>query len=247
VLCHVHYCSLYARSPYRYRHFQSNCTACTTLRRTSIFVSGSVRDMCNKHQWTKLPKFLIGVSSGGSFLSSFFSENLHKEHNLHFAALALYITPTSAISQVQYFPPTVFVTMPKDNPGNRADAVSRLLPEFQLHGIPVEVHECSEFLFSPDFITSRTNQVTPKLAAWLVSYLQDVGKIDNSFKFKFNPRNIDFAWDHEYRRQALEEKYSNPDIAIACLSELMNVAWAGHEMTQEFADDVIAFFVKQIV
>eukprot|EP00435_Cladocopium_sp_Y103_P045084 s414_g12.t2 len=178
----------------------------------------------------EMPLFALGASSGGDFVGLLpgaeSSSGLGK-----LACIVPEIMPVD--STVNTNVPTLFIHMPRDK--RTAAGVQENIQDLKSRNVRV-----SEIRAEPQKVTEEflTKCVDAKKAEQLVKAYQEGGIIDSD-GFLTNDGRTRF-WTATTEKVLGTEKDSLvPD--ESCMSELMNVAWAMHEFTSQFAKEVFDF------
>jgi hypothetical protein len=190
------------------------------------------------------PLFLLGASSGGSFVASFAAEN--KALSVYASAICVQI---SAIRQTNHVhvPPTLFVHMASD--GHTARAVGRTVEQLNKKStagaaVSAAQYICQSKPLLPSYFHDHGEALTAADSATLVAALTAGGLVDAATgKLKDDPRMTD--WRQVASRALphvvpLKDSLKPDESAV---SELLNLAWAAHEITDEYLPETFKWFL----
>jgi len=176
----------------------------------------------------EMPLFALGASSGGDFVGL-----LPGADSSSLGKLACIVPEVMSVdSEVNANVPTLFIHMPKDK--RTAAGVQENIQDLKSRNVRV-----SEIRAEPQKITEEflMKCMDAKKAQQLVKVYQEDGIIDSD-GFLTNDGRSRF-WTGSAEKVLGTSESLVPD--ESCLSELMNVAWAMHEFTSQFAKEVFDF------
>ena len=189
------------------------------------------------------PLFLLGASSGGSFVGSFSAEG--RALNVYTSAICVQI---SAIRQTNHVhvPPALFVHMASD--GHTARAVGRIVEQLNKKSAggaaAAAQYICQSKTLIPSYFQDHGAALTATDSATLVAALTTSGMVDAATgKLKDDPRMTD--WRH-VASKALPHIVPSKDSLKpdeSAVSELLNLAWAAHEITDEYLPETFKWFL----
>ena len=210
-------------------------------KRRALF--SSIDKGVSSTQMMNPPLFLLGASSGGSFVASFAAES--RNLSLHVSAICVQI---SAIRQTNHVhvPPTLFVHMASD--GHTSRAVGRSIEQLNkksVGGVAVAAqHVCQSKVISPSYFHDHGQALSAADSATLVAALTAAGMIDAATgKLKDDPRMTEWR---QVVSKALPHVVPSKDSLKpdeSAVSELLNMAWAAHEITDEYLPETFKWFL----
>lgn len=229
------------------RHFYAFLKKSTNVgsKRRELF--SSTETMLGKGvsatQMMSPPLFLLGASSGGSFVASFAAES--RNLSLHVSAICVQI---SAIRQTNHVhvPPTLFVHMTSD--GHTSRAVGRIIEQLNkrsVGGVMVAAqHLCQSKAITPSYFHDHGQALSVVDSATLVAALTAAGIIDAATgKLKDDPRMTDWRQTASKALPHVVLSRDNLKPDESAVSELLNLAWAAHEITDEFLPETFQWFL----
>lgn len=184
----------------------------------------------------QLPVVGLGSSTGGYFLSVF-------AHQFKFHALVLMVAE-GQFGEVQnrtYYPPVLFVHMPKDEA--RAEHIKFSLELLKMKGVEAEDERCMELPVLSDFFTQRIPGVDNDTSRRMVGVLQQSGCVDDRGFVKQDSRWFD--WDFPFKKQGILAMKQDPRFQVQVQEEL-NIAFGFHEFTSLPSERIFAWFSKHI-
>ncbi|CAJ1445966.1 unnamed protein product [Effrenium voratum] len=172
------------------------------------------------------PLLAMGASSGGAFVGL-----LPAAQDLNLKCIVPEIMDVQ--SDLNDKVPTLFIHMPRDH--RTARGVKENIQDLQDRNVRV-----TELSAKPRRVTSEFLQkcVTAELAKKLLRSFEEGGVIDSSGYLQEDPRARGWV---SAAKELLPEELDSLEPDESCLAELMNVAWAFHEFTAEFAPQIIDF------
>jgi hypothetical protein len=256
VLFVAHGCSLHAydfwdKSPY--------CTHCTGLPEDRLFVLRALklnmavitisslgkcwsyqREMENV-QWIiqhwvhinkleNLPKFAMGASSGGYFVSSLATK-------MKFNSICIMIAEGvfENIDMLENYPPTLFVHMVKDR--FRARAILSNMAQLAEAGVEVKEIRCEQFPLDADFLAKRIPGLDRSFADKLIEVFNEKGFLDENGYLKKDGRAL------KWKETLLEKKLIHEKFELfSHVNEELNLAFAYHEFTSLKNDEIFEWF-----
>lgn len=138
-------------------------------------------------------------------------------------------------------PPSLYIHMPRDRHTSRLVAAN--VKTLQQNGIiATEVH-CKPLQIKDDFFSSRLSNISANTSKALVAAYKAEGLLDSNSYLSEEPRMSSWRIVVERTREKLEPG-AMQDLLVADaspLSEVMNVAYASHEMCATFATEMLEF------
>eukprot|EP00668_Euglena_longa_P029279 GGOE01036625.1.p1 GENE.GGOE01036625.1~~GGOE01036625.1.p1 ORF type:complete len:359 (+),score=68.82 GGOE01036625.1:57-1079(+) len=178
-----------------------------------------------------LPVFALGASSGGAFLPML-------TQTMHLSALAVQIMATSTALLTPQFPPTAFIHMPRD--GRTARHVEANVLALNRSGVPAHNWPQPPLRVSARFFSDYVDSIGLQLSDRIFKALKDADYLDDRDELKADPRHS--GW-REVLKSAISELR---DVSMAPdespLSEVMNLAYAAHEITDVYMRETLKFF-----
>jgi len=188
------------------------------------------------------PLFMLGASSGGSFVGTYGAES--KAMGTPASAICVQISGVRQTSH-GHLPPTLFVHMAQDTHTSRV--VGRTVEQLtkKTGGVAVaQQHACMPKPLVPSFFADHGAALSPADSAALVAALKDAGFVDaNTGRLKYDPRSSDWR---PVATKALPSIFPGVDSLKADespVSELLNLAWGEHEITDEYLHETMQFFL----
>lgn len=196
------------------------------------------------------PLFMLGASSGGAAVGAFAmlgSGQPMRFPYLHTAALCVQISAVHPVPGA-VLPPAMFMLMERDS--RTMEAVQALLP--QLGSADHQVRRCAPRPIAADFFLRHGAVSSAAESALLQEALLRGGFIDSTtLMLVDDPRHTD--WRSAVQQAMSAASAQHPALAAQSLvadespiSELINVAWAQHEITDESIEEVLDFFVAHV-
>lgn len=188
------------------------------------------------------PLFLLGASSGGSFVGTYGAES--KALGTPASAICVQI---SGVRQTNHghLPPTLFVHMAQDSHTSRV--VARTVEQLTKKtgsGSAAQQHACLPKPLVPSFFADHGAALAAHDSATLVAALKEAGFVDGtSGRLKYDPRSSDWR---PVATKALPAVFPALDTLKADespVSELLNLAWGEHEITDEYLDETMQWFL----
>jgi len=201
-----------------------------------------------------LPLFLLGASSGGSFVGNLGQKS--KQIGLPITAVCIQISGlhhtrhagTTAV--MEPFPGFLFVHMAKDE-GLARHIETNLAAREQMPLPVMKELKCDPLPITGTFFSDHGNALNKDDSAALVAAFKQAGMIDASTNLLVHdPRdetNSKYNW-RALATKVLPHIVPSRDTLRADhspISELLNLAWALHEITDAHLDEVMAFFFSQ--
>ncbi|KAI8462388.1 MAG: hypothetical protein J3K34DRAFT_189448 [Monoraphidium minutum] len=201
-------------------------------------VKRALKELLAREALAALPLYALGASSGGAFVLALAAElkldgvcsEIMASHSVDEAALL-------AKTAFGRYPPTAFAHMPRDARTARGVAENaRVLKE---QGVPVKVVEVHPVAVTAEWLAARVPELAPPLAGAVVAALAKADMLGPDGMLKADPRQT--AWRDAVR--AAPGGAALPTAADASgLSEVLNVAWARHEIASSPLSEVLDFF-----
>lgn len=206
------------------------------------FVAKSIKHM---QKILQLPStaftYLIGASSGGNFVFEFayYSKTLYE---LEISGICVQISPGGRHA-FEFRIPVVFLHMPRDV--RTANAVNKTIRALLNANVCTEEYQCSpKSLHNGDFFFKHGEALSESDSKTYCEALKQAGYLDSQGYLVEDPRVS--SW-RDIALKSIPHVVPTKDSLEADkspISELMNVAWAYHEITDEFIEDTINFFEK---
>jgi len=179
------------------------------------------------------PLFAFGASSGGTFVS-----RLGIDPASGFTATAPQLLIESHPKKAHNKASPIFFTYMASY-GTRS-MYERLVEDYKKNGYNIRAQFIPPLPVIPTFFSDRIEAISPKTSRLMVAALREADLLDESGMLRENPRGS--AW-----RTTLQ-KFAGTDSLVADespISEVLNVAYAQHEMSSDFVDDMIDFFKEE--
>lgn len=213
--------------------WQTNDTAATGTDYTRVETALEISTNERVHISTT-PLFAVGISSGGRFATSL-------TPRFPIAAVNSIISRSVILVRPNHNPPPHVFTHMHVRDDRTAGLIRSDMEEFKQRAI-----QAREFLVSPqavtaDFLKMAIPGLTEDVSKEIVAALTEKGFLNAEGHVAANPRTSDWRSALE----TLKERMSDSLVADASpLSEELNRAYAGHEITSDFFNDVLNFFVS---
>mmetsp|Transcript_11849 Transcript_11849/g.22613 ORF Transcript_11849/g.22613 Transcript_11849/m.22613 type:complete len:397 (-) Transcript_11849:144-1334(-) len=193
-----------------------------------------------KHKgWAHLPLFALGASSGGSFVG-----NLPKDVEIDGLTIQIMGLRETAfrppfkgnLHKSKQYPPTIFIHMPRDS--YTALVVEENVRHLRRMGIPAVALEARPVPVSPNFFSDRIPWVSPAALRIAVEALRREKFLDPEYLLFNDPRQSDWRTVLQ-GLELVEGDNLGPDESN--IAEILNVAWASHEITSDFMNETLDF------
>jgi len=176
------------------------------------------------------PLFAFGASSGGTFVSQL---GINPASGFMVTAPQLLIEPKPTKARERsssiYFSYMASYGTQK--------MYERAAEQYRKYGYNIKTRFLPPLPVTPTFFSDRIESISTETSKLMVAALREEKLIDESGKLLENPRGSDW-------RKCLR-KFAGSDSLVADkspISEVLNVAFAQHEMSSEFVDEMIDFF-----
>ena len=159
--------------------------------------------------------------------------------NISICSLCVQIAATSVSSSL---PPTLFIHMPKDQ--HIARHVQKAVQTLQRRGIPASQLSCMpiSLIKEPAFFFTHGNALSKKESEVFINALKKANYLSLDGFLLEDPRLS--RW-REVAQEVLSSEVRGKDSLRAdesAIAEVMNVAWAEHEITDEHIDETLTWF-----
>eukprot|EP01039_Chlorochromonas_danica_P002506 gene2506-2744_t len=177
-----------------------------------------------------IPLHMLGASSGGGFVGF-----LAQSHHLKPKASSLCVQiSTMRVVKRSYAPPVLFILMERDENMKKHVGEVSLNKKQVIVAHPVPINQT----FFSQYIPGR---ISTSLSEKIVEALKEKGFIDpNTGLLLEDPRASD--WRAALSGQVVHLEVDSLVADQSAISELMNVAWAYHEITALYNEKIFAFF-----
>lgn len=195
-------------------------------------VSKVLKSWRETHKLEGVPAVALGASSGGYFISCL-------AHATKFQALVIIISsgvPNAFIQNGDIegaYPPSLFVHMPKD--GITARRVAHNMQVLQSAGVHTAEIKCKEMKLDEHFFSRRMTSITPRLSQEMFKALQESGEINGE-------GYLLPVFRDEWQDELQSRKLIRDESLIPELKEELHLAFGWHEMTSEFAEEMMDWF-----
>lgn len=180
------------------------------------------------------PLYALGASSGGAFVAHL------PDYEPRVAALEVQIMAASFASLRRPFPPSRWVHMPVD--AGMASGVTAVVAALRLENRPVEEVQLSPQPVTPAFLRARIPALGGA-AETVVAALRGADLLDKRGFLVSDPRGrVGAAWRAALK--GLDVGGDSLEADSSPLAEVLNVAWARHEISSERIEETLAFFRK---
>mmetsp|Transcript_3694 Transcript_3694/g.11029 ORF Transcript_3694/g.11029 Transcript_3694/m.11029 type:complete len:351 (+) Transcript_3694:222-1274(+) len=184
-----------------------------------------------------IPLFVFGASSGGMVASMLPSLLKVSGVVVQISAGVSEMFESNGADGGPY-PPVAFIHMLRDY--RTADRVAQNQKLLRARGVPCEQFEVKETAIHRSYFSTRSRAITDAESEQIFDALRDGSFLSPEYFLKEDPRKS--AW-----RQHIQKRL--PDIAQkdglvtdqSQISELLNVAFAGHELTAQHVSDAVQF------
>ncbi|KAF3333344.1 hypothetical protein FCM35_KLT01035 [Carex littledalei] len=208
----------------------SSLGECWTFKREMENVEWIIHNWIQSNKLGDLPKFAIGASSGGYFVSALATK-------VEFSSICIMIAEGvfEQIDIPKNYPPTLFVHMVKDK--IRASAIGSNMAELMEKEIEVKEIRCEEFPPDAGFLAKRVPGLETELTVKLIEVLGEKGFLDQKGYLKKDGRGI--KWKEALvEKKLIDEKFE----LFRHINEELNLAFAYHEYTSLKNDEIFEWF-----
>ncbi|KAF3333346.1 hypothetical protein FCM35_KLT01037 [Carex littledalei] len=208
----------------------SSLGKCWSFQREMVNVQWIIQNWVKKNNIENLPKFAMGASSGGYFVSALATK-------MEFSSICIMIAEGvfKNIDIPKIYPPTLFVHMVKDR--NRARAVLSNMEQLAEVGVEVKEIRCEEFPLDAGFLAKRIPGLDQGSADKLIEVFHEKGFLDEKGHLKKDGRAI--KWKEALlKKKLIHEKFE----LFSHVNEEMNLAFAYHEFTSLNNDEIFEWF-----
>lgn len=207
---------------------------CWNANVDSIRIETILRSIQHKIINNRLPFYCFGASSGGTQCG-----HLHQHLGTKVSAIAIQIMALSRIPQIDLFPPSIWIHMSRDT--SIGYHVKHNLLVLNQHNKITQEVIVSRVKLNETFFSIRIDTITPSVSKILFLGLVRHQIVDSDGYLYEDPRLTDW-------RSALNgiNLYPHEDTFEADkspISEVLNVAWAHHEITADYNQRMISFFL----
>eukprot|EP00667_Euglena_gracilis_P012650 EG_transcript_13002 len=182
-----------------------------------------------------LPVVALGASSGGAFLPML-------AQTTSLTALAVQIMATSNTLLGPGFPPTAFIHMPRD--ARTARLVQANVRALNQSGVPVREWAHRPMRLTPHLFSDYIDSVSPELSRRIFKALKDAQYLDSEGGLKADPRQS--GWRAVLKEAVPELRGVAMAADESSLPEVLNLAYAAHEITDRYMADTLTFFTAML-
>ncbi|CAE7550486.1 unnamed protein product [Symbiodinium natans] len=210
----------------------SGVRSCWYGARDVAKVGAAVRHVRNVEQLpADLPLLALGASSGGAFVGLLPGADA----SIGLGKLQCIVPEIMDVdSSVNNGVPTLFIHMPRDE--RTAAFVAESIGDLTARGIRVSELRVQPQAITPAFLRSCLSEAD---AAQLVKALQEHSVVDAEGFLLADARAREWVPAAKEALGSNSRDSFRPD--ESCLAELMNVAWAKHEFSSQFAKEIFDF------
>lgn len=210
----------------------SKCWRENDVQNTAILLKYIYKKL--DYQLNQFPLYALGASSGGYFVSLFASNSM--QYDVVVSAISVQI---SAIHPSPIQPPTIFIHMEKDS--RLTSHIKMLVKHLSKRGVLSEHYLCKAKFITLDYFHTNGKVLNESESEAFVKALQSAGMVDTTGILLVDPLMEDWI---EVAKKALPGILSRDPLMndISGLYELMKLAWAQHEITNEYLKETIIFF-----
>lgn len=200
-------------------------------------VAKIIRDVLIRQGLVNSPLFLVGASSGGQMVLSM-PRKLKDDFEILVNGVYAQIRgiPAEKESGIFYhgYPPTAFVHMPRD--GYNEPMIQRNMETLRGLGTPVLNIEIHPRPLSVEFFTSRSPLIDANMSKHIIAALHNAGMLNDKNYLVSNPRGATNRWAGH-----VQPVVGNLSLVLdeSHVGELLNVAWAKHELVGDHAERVL--------
>ncbi|PSC73083.1 hypothetical protein C2E20_3669 [Micractinium conductrix] len=206
----------------------------------------AVRELRSQLDLEGKPLYLGGVSSGASFALKLPNEFTPGEV-AGITSEVLAVDPDADDFEWSVWPPVAFISMPKDAP--TADRIRRNKAALNEAGVRAQIIEVGPRpVYWPTFFSDQASDISPELSEQIVEALVEIGILDAEGNLVDDPRHgfIGKDWRAELIQRVPALQGDNTTTSVVAdssvVSELLNLAWADHEIVGEFWWAIHAWF-----
>lgn len=208
----------------------SSLGKCWSYKREMENVQWIIQNWVRSNKLGNLPKFAMGASSGGYFVSALATK-------MEFSSVCIMITAGvfGNIDIQKNYPPTLFVHMVKDR--IRAHAILSNMAQLTEAGVEVKEIRCEQFPLDAGFLTKRIPGLDQSFADKLIEVFHERGFLDEKGYLKKDGRVI------KWKETLLEKKLIHEKFELLShVNEELNLAFAYHEFTSLKNDEIFEWF-----
>ncbi|KAL4444232.1 hypothetical protein ABPG75_011969 [Micractinium tetrahymenae] len=186
------------------------------------------------------PLYVMGVSSGASFALKL--PETVTVHGVVSEVLGIAGDSWDTLDALgRGFPPTAFISMPRD-----ARTAAKIAEDMQLlrgYGVPTDMLEVLPRPVAADFLSSRSELVSPEVSAKVAAALLQLNMTDADGTLLQDPRYPAVPWRQQLPalvpEVAAAQDSLQPDASH--ISEELNLAYGSHEIVGDFVTACLAF------
>ena len=191
---------------------------------------------------TVIPIHLLGASSGGSYVG-IMAMNMPR-FGFKISSICVQIMALRVDSQnsklLSNIPPTVFVHMNRDQ--HIAMMIHDNIVRLQHENVQTQEYQCKSKRITKTFFSEHGKVLSVEDSSLLFSSLLENGYLDkNTYELIDDPRLSNWR---DVVKKTLPKNEDSLVADLSPLSELFNVAYGQHEITDEYLDEVFEFFNK---
>eukprot|EP01004_Peranema_trichophorum_P005505 NODE_4362_length_1179_cov_53.969697_g3853_i0.p1 GENE.NODE_4362_length_1179_cov_53.969697_g3853_i0~~NODE_4362_length_1179_cov_53.969697_g3853_i0.p1 ORF type:complete len:348 (+),score=65.73 NODE_4362_length_1179_cov_53.969697_g3853_i0:58-1101(+) len=194
-------------------------------------VKNGLKSLIQRERMDQLPIYGIGISSGGGFVT-FLSQSFK------FDAIEVQIMGTLDEMISKSFPPTLFTHMPRDS--RMANIIHKNMETLKSHAVRSAEIKVHPMPLSPDFFSNRVPEISPPLSAAIYKALVNASYLNEKGFLIEDPRGT--KWREVLRKSIPELKDTNMKPDESAIPEVMNVAYARHEIVARFMNERLQWF-----
>lgn len=185
-------------------------------------------------QLNQFPLYALGGSSGGYFVSLFATNSI--QYDVIVNAIAVQI---SSIHPSPVQPPTIFIHMERDY--RLTSHIKMQVKHLNRRGIASKHYMCKMKNITPDYFHTYGKVLTELESIAFTKALHTAGMINSSGLLLVDPLMEDWI---EVAKNTIPGILKRDPLVndISGLYELMKLAWAHHELTNEYLNETLLFF-----
>ncbi|EFN56835.1 hypothetical protein CHLNCDRAFT_51615 [Chlorella variabilis] len=218
----------------------SDATRCFGWHADGEDVAAILQHWIKQNNFTAKPLYLVGVSAGASLVLKL--PRLLRVHGVISEVLGVQLDAWGMEELGAAFPPTAYVSMPRDARTAARIADNQLL--LRRYGVPTDVLLVQPQPFTSDFLSNRSALFSPELAAKVVAALRATGLLDGAGVLLQDPRYTALPWRARVAAAVPELAAGAGDSLVADAShvgEELNRAYAMHEIVGDHLTACLAW------
>ncbi|PSC75811.1 hypothetical protein C2E20_1340 [Micractinium conductrix] len=177
------------------------------------------------------PLYAVGVSAGAAFALKLPMET--PVHGVVSEVLGVLGEGWYSENLGAAYPPTAYISMPRD--AKTAERIAANLEELRGMGVPADAILVHPDRLTDDYLSNRSELISPELSAKVVAALLQIGLIDGAGTLLADPRYTKLTWRAQLAALVPELTSTGDSLRADAshVSELLNRAYASHEIVSD--------------